>query len=392
MHRLVPILALLALGVLACERKQQPAPAAPAEASRQQPLEDEDGYVFGFVGSLTGPEASFGTPVRDGILFALEEANAAGGVRGRKVELRAYDSQGRPEEAASAAMRLVGRDYVVLILGEVSSSSSLAVAEVAQASGTPMITPSATHPDVTRKGDYIFRTCFIDPFQGQAMARFARETLKLERISILQDGKNAYSLGLSDAFSQAFKRLGGTIVSVEGYAKGDTDFRSPLLAVKKVKPQALYVPGFYSDVGVIARQAREVGMTLPLLGGDGWESERLFELAGNALEGSYYSSHYAVDNPSPELRRFAAAYHARHGHPPDVSAALGYDAARVALAALKNAEITTGPGIRDAIAKTKDFPSVSGTITLDADRNPIKPAVILKIRGGRREFFATVTP
>jgi branched-chain amino acid transport system substrate-binding protein len=245
---------------------------------------------------------------------------------------------------------------------------------------------------VTRKGDYIFRTCFIDAFQGQAMARFAREHLKLERISILQDGKNAYSLGLSEAFTQAFTRLGGKILSVEGYSKGDTDFRAPLLAVKKAKPQALYIPGFYSDVGIMARQARELGLSVPLLGGDGWESDRLLELGGNAMEGSYYSSHYAVDNPSPELQRFVAAYQKRYGRAPDVSAALGYDAARVALAAMQRASSLTGPAIRDALAQTEDFPSVSGRITLDAARNPIKPAVILRIQEGRRQFVAAVTP
>jgi branched-chain amino acid transport system substrate-binding protein len=401
MHRFAPLLALLVVGTSACERKASPPPESTAPASAPQaatppqphpPREDEGAIILGSIGSLTGPEASFGGPVRDGIQFAVEEANAAGGVKGRRVVLRAYDSQGRLEESVSAAKRLITKDRVHLILGDVSSSNSLAVADVAQAAHVPMVTPSATHPDVTRKGDYIFRTCFIDSFQGQAIARFAREHLKLERIAILQDGKNAYSLGLSAAFSQAFTQLGGKIVAVEAYSQGDTDFRAALLAAKQVKPQALYVPGFYGEVGLMARQAREVGLTQPLLGGDGWESERLLQLAGNALEGSYYSSHYAVDNPSPELKRFAAAYEKRYGRAPDVSAALGYDAARVALAALERADGLTGPAIRDALARTKDFPSVSGNITLDAARNPIKPAVILKIQDGRRQFTAAVTP
>ncbi|HEX8702311.1 MAG TPA: ABC transporter substrate-binding protein [Myxococcaceae bacterium] len=392
MPRLLPLLLVFTLSALGCERRETAPPAAPV-ATKESPAPAQRGPILiGTVGSLTGPEASFGTPVRDGIQFAVEQVNAAGGVKGRKVELRTYDSQGRLEDSVSAAQRLVNKDRVLLILGEVSSSASLAIADVAQAAGVPMVTPSATHPDVTRKGDYIFRTCFIDPFQGQAMARFARESLKLERVSILQDGRNAYSLGLSQAFQQAFTRLDGTIVSIEGYSKGDTDFRAPLLAVKKMKPQALYVPGFYGEVGIIARQAREVGLQLPILGGDGWESERLLQLAGNALEGSYYSTHYAVDNPSPELQRFVTAYQARYGHAPDVSAALGYDAARVALAAMERAESLTGPAIRDALAKTKDFPSVSGTISLDANRNPVKPAVILKIQEGKRVFAAAVTP
>jgi branched-chain amino acid transport system substrate-binding protein len=381
MHRLAPLLALFVLGAFGCERK-----ASPSQPEEQGPI------LIGSIGSLTGSEASFGGPMSDGIQFAVEEVNAAGGVKGRRVELRAYDSQGRVEASVSAVQRLVTKDRALAIIGDDSSSASLAIAGVAQAAQIPMVAPSSTHPDVTRKGDYIFRTCFIDPFQGQAMARFARETLKLERISILKDVKNAYSLGLSESFTQSFTQLGGTIVSVESYSKGDTDFRAPLLAVKKVKPQALYLPGFYTEAGLIARQAREVGLTQLLLGGDGWESEQLFELAGSAVDGSYYSAHYAVDNPSPELKRFAGPYQARYGRAPDVAAVLGYDAARVTLAAMQRASSLTGPAIRDEIAKTKDFPGVSGTITLDAERNPVKPAIILKLRNGKREFVTAVTP
>jgi branched-chain amino acid transport system substrate-binding protein len=359
---------------------QQAAPAA------QAPI------VLGFVGSLTGPEAAFGTVTRNGILSAVEQANAAGGVKGRPVEVRAYDSQGRLEESVAAAKRLITQDRVVVLLGEVSSTGSLAIADAAQAAQVPMVTPTATHPDVTKKGDFIFRTCFIDPFQGQVMARFLREKLKLERVAVLHDNKNASSLGLSEAFTQAFTRLGGKVVATESYSKGDTDYRAPLVAVKKAKPQALYLPGFYSEVGVIARQAREVGLTQPLLGGDGWEADQLFELAGDALDGSYYTSHYAMDNPSPELQRFISGYQARHGQPPGAAAALGYDAARVVLSALERAESLTGPAIREALARTKDFPGATGTLTLDAERNPLKPAVILKIQDGKRVFEATGTP
>ncbi|WP_164016521.1 ABC transporter substrate-binding protein [Pyxidicoccus trucidator] len=393
MPRLVPFLAALVLGTLACERKAPPsAPPAPESAPARQAAPEAGLIVIGTLGSLTGSEASFGTVVRDGIQFAVEEANAAGGVKGRKVELRSYDSQGRIEESVAAAQRLLTQDRVVLILGDVTSSGSLAIADAVQAARVPMVTPSATHPDVTKKGNYIFRTCFIDPFQGGAMARFARENLKLERVAVLHDARNASSLGLSEAFQDAFKKLGGSVVGVESYSKGDTDYRAPLLAVKKVKPQALYLPGFYSEVGVIARQARELGMTQPLLGGDGWESDRIFELAGGALEGAYYSSHYAEDNPAPELQRFITAFRARYGRSPEAASALGYDAARVALAAIARAEPLSGPAIRDALAATKDFPGATGTLSLDANRNPVKPAVILTIRDGRRRFAAAVTP
>ncbi|MCP3143179.1 ABC transporter substrate-binding protein [Pyxidicoccus xibeiensis] len=393
MPRLIPLLAALALGTLACERKAPP--AAPPEAApvpQQQAASQTGPILLGTLGSLTGSEASFGTVVRDGIQFAIEEVNAKGGVKGRKVELRSYDTQGRIEESVAAAQRLIGQDRVAVILGDVTSSGSLAIADAAQAARVPMVTPSATHPDVTKKGDYIFRTCFIDPFQGGAMARFARETLKLDRVAVLHDAKNASSMGLSGAFTDAFKALGGTVVAAESYSKGDTDYRGPLLAVRRAKPQALYLPGFYSEVGVIARQARELGMTQPLLGGDGWESDRIFELAGGALEGAYYSSHYAEDNPAPELQRFVAAFRARYGRSPEAASALGYDAAKVALAAIEKAEPLSGPAIRDALAATKDFPGATGTLTLDANRNPVKPAVILTIRDGRRKFAAAVTP
>ncbi|QSQ27116.1 ABC transporter substrate-binding protein [Pyxidicoccus parkwayensis] len=392
MPRLVPLIAALVLGTVACEKKSQPSAPPPEAASKPQQASETGPIVIGTLGSLTGSEASFGTVVRDGIQFAVEEANAKGGVKGRKVELRSYDTQGRIEESVAAVQRLLTQDRVTLILGDVTSSGSLAIADAAQAAHVPMVTPSATDPGVTKKGDFIFRTCFIDPFQGGAMARFARENLKLERIAVLHDAKNASSLGLSEAFQEAFKKLGGTVVAVETYSKGDTDYRAPLLAVKKVKPQALYLPGFYSEVGVIARQARELGMTQPLLGGDGWESDRIFELAGGALEGAYYSSHYAEDNPAPELQRFITAFRARYGRSPEAASALGYDAARVALNAIERAGSLSGPAIRDALATTKDFPGATGTLTMDANRNPVKPAVILTIHDGRRKFAAAVTP
>ncbi len=392
MPRLVPLIAAVALCSLACERKSPP-PASPAAAVQESQAPTAQGPIMlGSVGSLTGSEAYFGTSIRDGIQFAVEEVNAAGGVKGRKVEVRSYDSQGRIEESVAAAKRLLTQDRVLVLLGEVSSSSSLAIADLAQAAQVPMVSPSATHADVTKKGDYIFRTCFIDSFQGEVMARFARENLKLDRVAVLQDSKNAYSLGLTEAFTSAFTKRGGTLVAVESYAKGDTDYRAPLLAVKKAKPQALYVPGFYSEVGVIARQARELGLSVPLLGADGWDSERLFELAGQALEGSYHSSHYAVDNPAPELQRFITSFRARYGRTPDAAAALGYDAARVSLAAIEHAGSLTGPAIREALARTKDFPGASGTLTLDAQRNPVKPAVVLEIHEGQRRFAAAVTP
>jgi branched-chain amino acid transport system substrate-binding protein len=393
------LLAALSLFAAACEKKTQPAPSGEGAPSGQttQPAAgatpaEANSLLLGVVTSLTGIQASFGNSTRNGIELALKEANAAGGVKGKKLEIRVYDNQGKPEEAAQATTRLIAQDKALLILGDVASSNSLAMAEKAQAAGVPMITNAATNPAVTEKGDYIFRVCFIDPFQGAVLAKFARENLKTEQVAILQDNKSAYSIGLTEVFSQKFTELGGKITVTESYSQGDTDFRAQLTAIKKTKPKAIYVPGYYSDVGIIARQARELGLSVPLIGGDGWDSDKLFELAGGALDGSYYSNHYSPDNPDPRVQKFIADYKAAYGSVPDAMAALGYDAARVAIAALEKAKDLSGPSIRDAIAQTKDFPGVAGTITLDEKRNAVKPAVILKVANNKAEFVTSINP
>ncbi len=395
MRRPVVPLLLAALTVLAaaCEKKAQPTPApTPAAATTGGTLGQSDTLLLGQVGSLTGSEATFGISGRNGIALAIEEANAQGGVKGRKLAVRVYDSQGKPEEAAQAATRLISQDKVLVLLGEAASSNSLAMADKAQAAGVPMITPSSTNPAVTKKGDYIFRVCFIDPFQGYVMAKFARDHLKLNRVAVLQDNKSAYSVGLTDVFSRKFSEMGGAIAGNESYSKGDTDFRAQLTSIKKMKPDGLFVPGYYTDVGIIARQARELGLTVPLLGGDGWESDKLFELGGEAIEGSYYSNHYSVDNPDARVQGFISKYKATYGGVPDSVAALAYDAAWLAIDAMKRAPDLSGASIRDAIASTKNFPGVAGTINLDQNRDAVKQAVILKVEGGKTKFVTTVEP
>jgi branched-chain amino acid transport system substrate-binding protein len=388
------LLTALAVLVAACEKKAPPAAApstAPAAAAPQTAAPTEP-ILVGQVGSLTGSEATFGISARQGISLALEEANAAGGVKGRQLALRAYDSQGKPEEAAQAAARLISQDHVVVILGEAASSNSMAMADKAQAAGVPMITPTSTNPAVTRKGDYIFRVCFIDPFQGEVMAKFARDFLHLQRVAVLQDNKSAYSVGLTDEFRRKLTELGGKVVASESYSKGDTDFRAQLTTIKKTKPDALFVPGYYTDVGLIARQARELGLTMPMLGGDGWDSARLFELGGEAIEGSYYSNHYSEENPAPIVQDFITRYRAAYGQVPDSVGALAYDAARLAIDAMKRAPDLSGPALRDVLAATRDFPGVGGNITLDANRDAVKQAVILKVEGGKTRFVTALKP
>jgi branched-chain amino acid transport system substrate-binding protein len=394
------LLTALALAVVACEKKTQPPPAPstgtpPAAAQNTPPApapENSDTLVIGEVGSLTGSEATFGISARNGIEMALNEANEAGGVRGKKLAVRVYDSQGRPEEAAQAVTRLITQDKVKLIIGEAASSVSMAMAEKAQAAKVPQITYTSTAPEVTQKGDYIFRVCFIDPFQGLVMAKFARENLKLNQVAVLTDNKSAYSIGLAKVFVEEFQKAGGKITANESYSKGDTDFRAQLTAIKQLKPEAVFVPGYYTDVGLIARQAREIGLKVPLLGGDGWESEKLFELGGSALDGSYFSNHYALDNPDPLLKAFAERYQKQYGSLPDSVAALAYDATKLAVDAMKRAPDLSGPALRDAIAATKDFPGVAGKITINANRDAEKQAVVLKVENGKTQFVTTVQP
>jgi branched-chain amino acid transport system substrate-binding protein len=391
------LLAALTLAVVACEKKSQPppAPSVPTPAAESQaspPPAASDTILIGEVGSLTGSEATFGISARNGIELAINEANEAGGVRGKKLAVRVYDSQGKPEEAAQAVTRLIAQDKVAIIIGEAASSVSMAMAEKAQAAGVPQITYTSTAPEVTQKGDYIFRVCFIDPFQGKVMAKFAKENLNLTQVAVLTDNKAAYSIGLAKVFIEEFQKMGGQVVANESYSKGDTDFRAQLTAIKRVKPQGVFVPGYYTDVGLIARQARELGLKVPLLGGDGWESEKLFELGGSALDGSYFSNHYALDNPDPLLKAFAEKYQKVYGSQPDSVAALAYDATKLAIDAMKRAPDLSGKALRDAIAQTKDFPGVAGKITINANRDAEKQAVVLKVEGGKTRFVTTVEP
>ncbi|HZA49230.1 MAG TPA: ABC transporter substrate-binding protein [Myxococcaceae bacterium] len=395
----------LAVAALGCERKpqeEQRSGTAAQESAKPDggaagaqpgtPPQDSNTILIGEVGSLTGSEATFGISTRNGIDLALKQENANGGVEGKKVVVRVYDDQGKPEEAANAATRLISQDRVLLILGEVASTNSLAMAAKAQPAQVPMITPSSTNTRVTEVGDYIFRVCFIDPFQGFAMAKFATENLKSKTAAVLKDQKSDYSLGLADVFTKKFTEFGGKILGTEAYAKGDTDFRAQLTSIKRLRPDVLYVPGYYTDVGLVARQARELGVKSTLLGGDGWDSDKLFELGGSAVDGSYFTNHYSPQDPSPRVQRFIQEYKAEFGSIPDSLAALGYDAARVAIEGMRKARELTGPAVRDALAQTKDFPGVAGNITLDEKRNAVKPAVVLKVTGGKTEFVASVAP
>jgi branched-chain amino acid transport system substrate-binding protein len=347
----------------------------------------------GEFGSMTGSQATFGQSTHNGIMQAVDEINAAGGVNGKKIEIISYDDQGKSQEAGTAVTRLITQDQVSAVLGEVASSLSIAGGRVAQQQGVPMISPSSTNAKVTEIGDMIFRVCFIDSFQGFVGARFATENLKATKAGILYDQGAAYSKGLKDDFAKAFVAMGGTVVTEQAYSEGDQDFNAQLGSIRDAGAEVIYVPGYYTDVGNIALQARNLGITLPLLGGDGWDSEKLAEIGGAAIEGSYYSNHYAPEEARPEVQKFVDDYKARYdGHIPDGLAALGYDAARVLAEAMKRSPTLGGKDLAAAIAATRDFPGVTGRITMDENRNAQKPAVVVQMKGGRPTVVTSILP
>jgi branched-chain amino acid transport system substrate-binding protein len=348
--------------------------------------------LVGEYGSMTGSEATFGKSTHNGIMLAVKEINAAGGVKGKKIEIKSYDDQGKSQEVGTAVTRLITDDHVTALLGEVASSRSIAGGRVAQQYGVPMITPSSTNATVTQIGDMISRVCFIDSFQGYAMAKFAKDNLKAGKVALLYDQSQAYSKGLKDDFKKAYEGMGGKIASEQAFNGGDQDFSAQLTTIRDTKPDALYVPGYYTDVGNVAVQARKLGIKVPLLGGDGWDSAQLAAIGGDSIEGSYYSNHYSHQEQRPEVQEFVKKYKAEFGETPDGLAALGYDAARLLSEAMGRAPSLSGKDIAAAIAATKDFHGVTGIITIDPNRNARKPAVILQMKGGTPTYVATIQP
>ena len=362
-------------------------------AQPQQTAADHATIKIGFFGDLTGPTFNFGLSAKNGVLMAADEINQAGGINGHKIDIVIEDDKGSPEEAAQVAGKLIDRYKVVAIIGAGASGNSLAAAPKAQSAHVPLIAPSSTNPAVTQAGDYIFRACFIDAFQGEVMAKFAANTLKAKKAAIMLDFNSPYSRGLTEFFEFSFAKLDGQIVVKQSYSQGDADYRGQLSAIKAANPDVIYIPGYYGDVAIIAKQARQLGLTVPLLGADGWDAPELWELGGDALNGSYISNHYSADDPSETIQKFVHAYRQRYGNlTPDAHAALAYDALRFLAEAIQKAGTTEGPKLRDALAATKNFAGVTGIISMDRDRNAVKPAVILKLEDGRYIYQETIQP
>ena len=353
-----------------------------------------DTIKVGEFASLNGSEASFGRSSHNGTVLGVEQVNAAGGVLGKKLELLYEDNQSKDGETATAVKKLISRDKVVAILGEVASIRSLEAAPICQQNKIPQISPSSTNPKVTQIGDYIFRVCFIDPFQGTVMANFATKTLKAKKVAVLTDVGSTYSVGLADYFKKGFIANGGEIIAEQKFTKDDKDFKAQLTAVKSQNPDAIFVPGYYGQVTLIALQARELGMKIPLFGGDGWEAPELLQGPGaaEALEGCFYSTHFSPDQDAPKIKQFVADYQKKFGAIPDAMAALGYDSVLALVDAIKRANSTDGAKIRDALATLKDLDGVTGKTTLDENRNAKKPAVIIEIKGGKFVYKETVNP
>jgi branched-chain amino acid transport system substrate-binding protein len=383
---LIISIAIASLALLGCPPKSAEQTGTAASAGGGE-------ILVGEYGSLTGPQATFGQSTHNGIMMAIDEVNAAGGVNGRKIKVLTEDDQSKQEEAANAVTKLISQQSVVAVLGEVASSSSLAAAPICQANKVPMISPSSTNPEVTKKGDYIFRMCFLDDYQGHSIADYVTKSLGIKSAAILTDVKSDYSQGLGHFFEEQFVANGGKIVAKASYANGDSDFKSQLTSVKAANPQILFVPGYYTDIGQIAIQAKDLGITAPIVGGDGWESPKLIEIGGKALEGSYYSNHYFYGDPAPIVHDFVQKYKERYGQTPDALAALGYDTAKVLAEALKRAKKIDGPSLRDAIGQTQGFSGVTGTINIGPDRNPVgKKLVIEEIKNGQLVLKASVEP
>jgi branched-chain amino acid transport system substrate-binding protein len=360
--------------------------------------------VVGEYGSMTGAQATFGSSTLNGVDLAVNEINASGGIGGKKLKVVSYDDAGKADDATNVAKKLVD-DHPVSVIGEVASTLSISAAPTFNQAHIPMISPSSTNTKVTQIGPYIFRVCFIDPFQGYVAAKFATDNLKAKTAAVMVEQTSDYSHGLADVFAQNFAKMGGKIVDTETYVSTDVDFKSALTKIKAANPDIVYIPGYYSNIGPIAKQAREIGLNVPLLGGDGWDSPKLIEGAGGpgkALEGCYFTNHSSMDNPDPTIQNFVGKYeNAYNKTKPDALAALAYDAVGVLVDAMKRAGAPADGDyssqayrakVRDMIAATKDYKGVTGDITIDSERNAVKPAVVLQIKGDKEVFVTSVNP
>ncbi len=357
---------------------------------------NDNEILLGSYSSNTGATATFGIFQKRGIDMAVEEINAVGGINGKKIKHINYDNKSDNDETLAVVNRLISQDNVIAIIGEATSGKSKIGGQVAQQNKIVMLTSSATNPEVTKIGNYIFRACFIDPFQGYVMAKFMTENLKMKKAAILRDIKSDYSVGLSDVFISEFKKMGGEIVTDISYQEGDIDFKSQLTAIKAKNPDAIFVPGYYNEVALLARQLKDLGMKQPMLGGDGWSSPDLYKIAKDAINGHYFSNHYTTESTDPKTVDFVKKFKTQFKEDADVMAALAYDATYMMAEAMTKAsadnKILTRESIREEMTKIKDFHGVTGKMSMNENRDAVKSAVVVKVEGPEYKYVTTVNP
>ncbi len=336
---------------------------------------------------LSGDVASYGESTVNGIQMAIDEINAKGGINNKKVEIVKYDNKSDAAEATTLATKLMTQDKVLVILGPATSGAFKAEIPVANDNKIPVISGSATTDDVTVDAngvkEYAFRICYNDSYQGTAMAAFALNNLNAKNIVIIKDSSSDYGKGLSESFTAKYTADGGTIVTEEAYVKGDTDFKAILTKIKDMSFDAIFIPGYYNEAGLIIKQARELGIMVPILGADGFDSPSLLELAGaDALSNVYFSNHYSSLDQDPVVVNFIKTYKDKNGKDPDAFNALGYDLAKFACDAIGRATDLTGAAVKDALASTENFTGVTGSFSIDENHNPVKSIVVIEMQNG----------
>ena len=348
---------------------------------------------------MTGNNATFGKSASNGALLAIKQVNAKGGVLGKQLNLVIADNKSEAAEAANSMQKLITQDKVVAVIAPIASSSVIAGAQVNQDNKVLAISPTASNPKVTvdpatnKVRDFMFRAAFIDPFQGSVMANFASKSLKAKTAAIYIDNSSDYAKGLGQFFKETFIKNGGQIVAEEAYLAKDTDFKATLTKIKVANADVVFVPGYYQEVGMLIKQAREIGLTMPVLGGDGWDSAKLPEIAGGAaLNNTFFANHYSPDDNSSEIKTFVEAYKQEYNETPDAFAALAYDATMMVIESIKRANSVDTVKIKDELAKTKDYTAVSGKITLNETHDAVKSAVIIEMKDGKQTFKEKVNP
>ena len=347
--------------------------------------------VVGASFELTGNVANYGKSTLSGLKMAFDEVNKAGGIDGKKLRIVESDNKSEPSEAGNSVTKLVTQDKVIAVVGPATSGCVAASTPITTANKVPLIAPCATAPNITVENgkvkEFVFRSCFIDPFQGRVMAEFADKNLKVKNVAILYDASSDYSKGLAEVFTKTMEEKGGKIVAKEAFLAKDLDFKSALTKIKSTNPEAIYIPGYYEEVAKIIKQTRELGLNVPLLGCDGWDSPKLVEIGGpEALNNTYFSSAYSAQDKEPSVQKFIAGYKAMYNKEPDVFCMQGYNAGLILADAIKRAGTTDGTKLAAAIAATKDLSVASGKLTYDADHNPITSAIIIELKDGVQTF------